>query len=34
MTTLDSLGQLDNNQQARAALRSLLGFDTDEPQKG
>lgn len=34
MTTLDSIGQADITLDARAALRALLGFDTEEPKKG
>jgi hypothetical protein len=32
MTTLDSLGQASDANQARAAIRAFLGFQ-DEPQK-
>lgn len=31
MITLDAIGTADSNQQARAALRALLGFEPQEP---
>ncbi|WP_370682162.1 phage portal protein [Comamonas sp. GB3 AK4-5] len=34
MTTLDAIGQTDPSTEARAALRHLLGFSSEEPEKG